>query len=44
VDESVIDRYPWLPGPWSYFRIDSPPETRAVMSDHSVRWDPDTES
>jgi L-alanine-DL-glutamate epimerase-like enolase superfamily enzyme len=44
VDESVIDRYPWLPGPWSYFHIASPPETRAVMSDHSIQWDPDTES
>jgi L-alanine-DL-glutamate epimerase-like enolase superfamily enzyme len=39
VDESVVDRYPWIPGPWSYFHIDSPPETRAVMSDHSVQWD-----
>lgn len=42
VDESVIERYPWIPGPWSYFRIDSPPENRAVMSDHSVQWDPET--
>jgi L-alanine-DL-glutamate epimerase-like enolase superfamily enzyme len=40
VDESVIERYPWIPGPWSYFRIDSPAENRAVTSDHSVRWDP----
>ena len=39
VDESVADRYPWIPGPWSYFRTDSPPETRAVMSDHSIQWD-----
>jgi L-alanine-DL-glutamate epimerase-like enolase superfamily enzyme len=39
VDESVIDRYPWLPGPWSYFRTDSPAETRAVTSDHSVQWE-----
>jgi L-alanine-DL-glutamate epimerase-like enolase superfamily enzyme len=38
VDESVIERYPWIPGPWSYFRTDSPAETRAVMSDHSVKW------
>jgi L-alanine-DL-glutamate epimerase-like enolase superfamily enzyme len=38
VDESVIERYPWIPGPWSYFRIDSPPETRAVPSDHSIPW------
>ena len=39
VDESVVERYPWIPGPWSYFHIASPPETRAVMSDHSVKWD-----
>jgi len=38
VDESVVDRYPWIPGPWSYFHIASPPETRAVMSDHSIQW------
>jgi L-alanine-DL-glutamate epimerase-like enolase superfamily enzyme len=36
VDESVVDRYPWIPGPWSYFRTDSPAETRAVSGDHSV--------
>jgi L-alanine-DL-glutamate epimerase-like enolase superfamily enzyme len=39
VDESVLDRYPWIPGPWSLFRIDSPAETRAVSSDHSIQWD-----
>jgi L-alanine-DL-glutamate epimerase-like enolase superfamily enzyme len=39
VDESVVDRYPWIPGPWSYFRTDSPAETRAVMSDHSIPWE-----
>ena len=39
VDESVFERYPWIPGPWSFFRTDSPPETRAVTSDHSVTWD-----
>ncbi len=39
VDESVVERYPWIPGPWSYFRTDSPRETRAVTSDHSVKWD-----
>jgi len=39
VDESVIERYLWIPGPWSYFRTDSPAETRAVTSDHSVQWE-----
>jgi len=38
VDETVVERYPWIPGPWSYFRTDSPAETRALLSDHSVKW------
>lgn len=38
VDESVVDRYPFLPGPWSYFRLDAPPSTVAVTGDHSVTW------
>jgi L-alanine-DL-glutamate epimerase-like enolase superfamily enzyme len=38
VDESIIDRYPWIPGPWSSFTLDSPRETWAVTGDHSVRW------
>lgn len=39
VDERVIEKYPWIPGPWSYFRTDSPPETYAVTSDHSIKWE-----
>lgn len=38
VDETVIERYPFIPGPWSFFQIDSPPETIAVTGDHSVKW------
>jgi len=38
VDEDIIERYPWIPGPWSYFQIDSPRETKAVTSDHSAPW------
>jgi len=38
VDESVIERYPWIPGPWSYFSLISPPGTWSVMSDHSIPW------
>jgi L-alanine-DL-glutamate epimerase-like enolase superfamily enzyme len=37
IDESVVKRYPWIPGPWSYFRTDSPVETHGVTSDHSIR-------
>jgi L-alanine-DL-glutamate epimerase-like enolase superfamily enzyme len=38
VDERVLERYPFIPGPWSFFRIDSPSETIAVTGDHSVKW------
>jgi L-alanine-DL-glutamate epimerase-like enolase superfamily enzyme len=44
VDETVVERYPWIPGPWSYFRTDSPAETRAVTSDHSVKWEGESEA
>jgi len=37
VDESVVERYPWIPGPWSYFRTDSPAETKPVTSDRMRR-------
>jgi L-alanine-DL-glutamate epimerase-like enolase superfamily enzyme len=40
VDERVFEKYPWIPGPWSYFTLISPPGTYAVTSDHSVKWDP----
>ncbi len=42
VDESVVERYPWIPGPWSYFRTDSPAESRAVTSDRMSRSDGQT--
>jgi L-alanine-DL-glutamate epimerase-like enolase superfamily enzyme len=38
VDESVINRYPWIPGPWSYFDLAEPRETWSVTSDHSEKW------
>jgi L-alanine-DL-glutamate epimerase-like enolase superfamily enzyme len=38
VDESVVERYPWIPGPWSFFRLESPAGTWAVTADHSVKW------
>ncbi|HLJ17528.1 MAG TPA: mandelate racemase/muconate lactonizing enzyme family protein [Bryobacteraceae bacterium] len=38
VDERVIERYPWVPGPWSYFQLDSPTGTWAVTADHSQKW------
>jgi L-alanine-DL-glutamate epimerase-like enolase superfamily enzyme len=38
VNESVIERYPWIPGPWTWFTLESPRETWYVGSDHSVKW------
>ena len=38
IDESVIWRYPWVEGAWSYFKLDSPQETWAVTADHSAKW------
>ena len=38
IDESAVERYPFLPGPWSIFQLHSPPSTVAVIGDHSVKW------
>ncbi|MBM3335908.1 hypothetical protein FJY63_14715, partial [Candidatus Sumerlaeota bacterium] len=38
INERVIEEYPPIPGPWSFFRLDSPAETIAVIGDHSVKW------
>jgi L-alanine-DL-glutamate epimerase-like enolase superfamily enzyme len=39
VNESVVEQYPWVPGPWSYFRTDSPPARQTVSSDRISRWE-----
>ena len=38
IDESVLEKYPWIPGPWSFFKLHSPPGTFAVTGDHSIPW------
>ncbi|MEX2235309.1 MAG: mandelate racemase/muconate lactonizing enzyme family protein [Cyclobacteriaceae bacterium] len=38
VNEKVIEKYPFIPGPWSFFHQDSPKQTIAVTGDHSVKW------
>ena len=38
VDEGVLTKYPWIPGPWSFFSLHSPAETFAVVGDHSVKF------
>jgi hypothetical protein len=34
----VFEKYPFIPGPWSFFELDSPKQTIAVTGDHSVKW------
>jgi L-alanine-DL-glutamate epimerase-like enolase superfamily enzyme len=38
INENVIEKYPFIPGPWSFFHINSPAETVAVTGDHSIKW------
>lgn len=38
VNEKVIEKYPFIPGPWSFFHQTSPQKTIAVTGDHSVKW------
>ncbi len=38
IDETVVDRYPWIHGPWSTFTSHSPRKTFAVTGDHTVRF------
>jgi L-alanine-DL-glutamate epimerase-like enolase superfamily enzyme len=38
VNEAVIEKYPFVPGPWSIFELDSPAQTVAVTGDHSLKW------
>jgi L-alanine-DL-glutamate epimerase-like enolase superfamily enzyme len=38
INETVIEKYPFIPGPWSLFRLNSPAETIAVTGDHSLKW------
>ena len=42
VDERVIEKFPWMPGPWLEVRIDSPPKTMHVRGDHSLPWEHET--
>jgi L-alanine-DL-glutamate epimerase-like enolase superfamily enzyme len=38
INEEVINKYPFIPGPWSFFHQESPRETIAVTGDHSIKW------
>lgn len=38
INENVIEKYPFIPGPWSVFHLNSPAETIAVTGDHSLKW------
>jgi L-alanine-DL-glutamate epimerase-like enolase superfamily enzyme len=38
INETVIEKYPFIPGPWSLFQLNSPAETIAMTGDHSIKW------
>lgn len=38
INEDIIEKYPFIPGPWSFFHQRSPRKTIAVTGDHSVKW------
>lgn len=38
VDEAMMDKYPYLPGPWSIFELESPPTKLALSGDHALPW------
>ncbi len=38
INERVIEKYPFIKGPWSIFKLDSTAESIAVTGDHSVKW------
>jgi len=42
IDEAVFDKYPYLPGPWSIFELDSPPTKLALSGDHALAWAKDS--
>ncbi|MBT3636689.1 MAG: mandelate racemase/muconate lactonizing enzyme family protein [Opitutae bacterium] len=42
VDESVFEKYPYLPGPWSIFELESPPTKLALSGDHALPWAEDS--
>jgi L-alanine-DL-glutamate epimerase-like enolase superfamily enzyme len=38
INENVVEKYPFIPGPWSVFELNSPAQTISVTGDHSVKW------
>jgi hypothetical protein len=38
INEQVIEKYPFQKGPWSFFYLESPPQTVGVTGDHSLKW------
>ena len=38
VDEGVIERYPYAPGPWSTFRLKASSQEFSLSGDHASMW------
>ena len=39
IDESAIERYPFLPGPWTTFRFHGSAQEFAMSGDHVAKWE-----
>ena len=42
VDERMLEKYPYQPGPWSIFELESPPSKLALSGDHALPWADDS--
>jgi L-alanine-DL-glutamate epimerase-like enolase superfamily enzyme len=38
INEDIFDKYPYKPGPWSTFQINSPAQTLQLSGDHALVW------
>jgi L-alanine-DL-glutamate epimerase-like enolase superfamily enzyme len=38
IDERVIEKYPWIPGPWPTWAFEDPGQVRGLFSDPSEKW------
>ena len=38
VNLDIVKKYPYAPGPWSFFKLEDPPSEVAVTGDHRIQW------
>ncbi len=44
VDEGMLEKFPYRPGPWSLFELESPPTKLALSGDHALPWADDADA